>query len=189
MADTAEQALYKRELEDRSQDIWRVYNPLEIDFKFKYDSRWFTVKAKSTWDKEYYLCRQFFTKISEYIIGQMMIEKGQAMLDERKAKGMVEILNKYDENRQIWDNTPRTDNREILEKLRDEIILGIVEVYGGESAPEEETKMVIPSNESVVDQVFNAANKVLVNKANEEKPLIKPLKSVLEKELTVEDKK
>jgi hypothetical protein len=189
MADTAEQALYKRELEDRSQDIWRVYNPLEIDFKFKYDSRWFTVKAKSTWDKEYYLIRQFFSKISEYIIGQMMIEKGNAMLDERRAKGMVEILNKYDENRQIWDNTPRTDNREILEKLRDEIILGIVEVYGGESEPEDQAPQLKPSNDSVVDQVFNAANKVLVAKANESRPLIKPLKSVLEKELTVEDKK
>src|SRR6185369_2298774 len=97
-------ALFHQELQDRSQDIYRVYNPLTIDFKFMYGGRWFTVKAQSHKDMEKYLVDHFYHKISEYIIGQMAIDKGNKFIEERRAKGMVEFMNKYEENIAVWDN-------------------------------------------------------------------------------------
>src|SRR5258708_11201531 len=75
-------------------------------------------------------------KISKYIIGQMGMEKGEKMLKERQDKGMVEFLNKYDENKAVWDSVPKTNNKELLQDLASKILLGIVEEFGKGEEPD-----------------------------------------------------
>jgi hypothetical protein len=154
--DAKEEAIH-REFYARSRDIIRVYNPLDIDFRFKFDSVWYRVPTKGTKDFERYLAGKYFHDISQYIIGHMAWEAGSKMLEDREKKGLQPFLNKYDENRAIWDNTPKMDNKDLLNHIADEVLLGLVERFGSEVNPEEEREpqravdLVTPLTDQIVE--------------------------------------
>lgn len=147
------QQIVRREMERKSLDVIRVYNPLDESFRFMYDSRWFSVPSHGTKDIERFLARHYFHKISEYIIGQQILEKGDELIKKRESHGLPPFLNKYDENKAIWDNTPRLDNPELLEKIGDTVILGLVEEYGLD-LPEVTTEPDRQPSETVTDAIF-----------------------------------
>ena len=169
-----------QEIERRSKDIYRCYNPLDIDFKFKQDSVWFKIPAKGFKEWEAYLAGHYYKKISEYIIGQLISEQGEAMLEERRTKGLADFLNKYDENRAIWDNVPRMDNKELLQTVYDQTVVGLVEEYGMESSPVEEQVQNAPSDLTALEQIF-AANAKRRAAENTE-----PLRPIIKKKLAEE---
>jgi hypothetical protein len=166
-----------REFYNRSRDIIRVYNPLDVDFRFKFDSIWYKVPSHSQKDMERYLAGKFFHDISNNIINYMAYEAGSKMLKDREAKGLGPFLNKYDENRAIWDNTPTTGNKELLEHIASEVILGLVEEFGSEPGPMEATPKAQTSLVPLTDQIMNKAVKSPLKEVEDEvptKPIIGP---------------
>lgn len=148
--------LARRELERRKHDLILVYNPLETTFSFMYDRYWHRVPAKSTKVLERYLARQFFRKIAEYMIGQQIMLKGKELLDLRVKQLGQQILDKYEENVQIWDKTPKLNDPDLLAQIRKVVLVRVVEEYGMDIPQEEPREPEAPQNYSPVsDQIFD----------------------------------
>ena len=173
-----------REMYHRSRDILRVYNPLSTDFKFKYDSVWYKVPAGSTKDFERYLARKFFHDISAHMIGLIIQERGNRALEERRSKGLADLIDKYEENRAIWDKMPRMDNKQLLEEIGDQVILGLVEEFGAETEPDNDTARRDSPDPTDVQIVERFSQKSLARKGSE--PQVKPIKKALKKDLAKE---
>jgi hypothetical protein len=180
----------KREMEQRSHDVIRVHNPLTEDFRFMYDRVWWKVNAGADKDMERFLARKFFTDISQLIVGQMIAKKGEDMLDKRAREGKEQIYDKYIENKEIWDKMPRMDNKELLQKVMDDCILGVVERYGSDAGPEEEVVKAKDPTKTIMDEVIDEGfSKALQEKtAAPTKPIIEPIssKESIKKEATIE---
>ncbi len=154
----------RREMYRKSRDLIRVYNPLERSFRFMYDGFWHSVPANGTKDIERYLARHYFIKISEVIIGNEIIKRGEAMLKERSDKGFQPFLDKYEENKAIWDKTPKLNDPDLLRKIADLVILGLVEEYGMDVEDErsrENEKGYDPR--PLADQVLDSVEKKIVD--------------------------
>src|SRR5581483_4594364 len=122
-----------------SRDICAVKNPLDRDFRFKYDSIWWTVPAGAgvnspAWQKERYLCVRYCELMCQEIIGQMIAEKGDVALKELSKTNGNLLLDKYLENQQVWMKMPKPDDKTLNEKIWKDLWLGVVERYGEEVA-------------------------------------------------------
>lgn len=182
--------LKKREMARFAHDTIRIHNPLDIDFKFLHDGYVNIIKAHAYKDVERFKARLYFKKISQYIIGQMQTKKGEELLQKRKDRGLDEILDHYQENRQIWDKVPRLDNKELLEQIANEVIIGLVEEYGREEVLEEgERELPRPEQSNLEDIVFRGIAQKRVNKDTQpEKPIVKPLQKGTHEQDKSEDK-
>ena len=171
--------LKKREMARFAHDTIRIYNPLDIDFKFLHDGYVNIVKSKQSKDVERFKARLYFNKISQYIIGQMQVEKGQELLKKRQDRGLDELLDKYQENRQIWDKVPRMDNKELLAQIAQDVILGLVAEYGREEELAEGVReLPRPEQANLTDIVFRETTLKRIDSTTE-KPIVKPLQKGL----------
>lgn len=170
----------KRELARSSQDIIRVYNPLDTDFRFLYDGFPNTIKSKSYKDMERFKARLYIKKITQYIIGEMQQNIGDSLIQKRRKRGLDEILDKYQENVQIWNNTPRLDNSDLLKQIIGEVVVGLVEEYGKEEPlPEQRLEPRNPL-ENMQEQIFSGLTnkKIDLEKTKPDTPEVKPLKEI-----------
>lgn len=129
-------AANRREMERRSLDILRVYNPLDIRFNYMHDSRWHSVEPKSYKDITRALAAHYFKKIAQHIIGEQQLQKGEELLKLREKQFGKTFLDKYEENKEVWDRVPRLDDPDLLKQIYETVIIGVVEEYGME-VPEE----------------------------------------------------
>lgn len=126
----ADQEAVRREMYRKSKDVIRIYNPLDVDFKFKYNSYPYLIKSHQAMDVERYIARHYFKKIADYIIGQLKVLKGQELLKAHDARGQGGYLDKYIENKEVWDKTPNLHDPDLLKKVAQQTILGLVHEYG-----------------------------------------------------------
>ena len=182
--ESAEQIL--REMYRRSRDTIRIYNPLEVDFRFKWDGVWNKVPAKTEKDVERYLAEKYFHDISQYILGLMAMEQGTKMIEERRAKGMVEFMNKYDENKAVWDNVQKMNDNEKLKEVAEQVIIGLVEEFGAEMPPDNsevvQENSMVPTEVSILNSI---TERKMVRSPLQTKPVIKPLKKTLASEVSI----
>lgn len=165
-----------REMERKSKDIIRIYNPLDQRFKWFFDGFPHTIEPKSTKDVERYLARLYFDKMSQYIIGQMGLSQGTDMLADRAKKGLPDFLDKYEENRAIWDKVPKLNDPVLLKKLADELIVGLVEEYGLDIEAEPEKPLSKADMRTLQEQVFDSMDKkIATDMPPAERPIIKDL--------------
>lgn len=129
--------LARREMERFSLDTIRIFNPLDFTFRYKWDGRNFSVPAGGTTDVERYLANAYATKIIGYMIGQQQLVKGKELLQLRQQQMGKTFLDKYEENKEIWDRVPRLDDRQLIDELGETVILGLVEEFGMDDVPEE----------------------------------------------------
>ncbi|MBU6501172.1 MAG: hypothetical protein KGJ89_05395 [Patescibacteria group bacterium] len=177
--------LRQRELARKSQDIIRIYNPLYQDFRFLYDGYPNTVKARETKDVERYKAELYFKKISQYIIGLSQIEKGEALLKKRRDRGLDEILDKYQESKQIWDNTPKMNDPQLLEQIAKVVIIGLVEEYGKEEPLPGQREEPKPEMTNVDEIIFRKIADRKIEAAPE--PVAKPVTKTLDEMKKDED--
>lgn len=169
----ASMELVRREMQRKSLDTIRIYNPLDRPFRYMYDGFWHQVPAKGTKDEPRYLAMHFFKKISNELIGQQMIAKGEELLKLREKQLGKSFIDKYEENREIWDRTPRMDDPELLKKIAEIVIVGVVEEYGME-LPEETAQPTKPVDlRSIHDQIFSSVDIKRVPQ-EEPTPVIQP---------------
>lgn len=168
----------RRELERKSHDVWRVYNPLDTSvnapqvgrnnsyvdhgyFVFYYDGYPNRVAPKMTKDMEFFRVRKYFEAISAFMIGQLQQIKGTEMLEKHAKQGQGDYLDKYVENVNVWDKVPRLDDENLLKQIRDEVIIGLVEEYGMDLAPPSSAPMERTDTRSLHDQILSAFSKKL----------------------------
>lgn len=137
----ANNEIVRRELERRSLDTIRVYNPLDTVFRYKYDSRNFSVPAKGTADVERYLAEAYAQKIIEHMIGRDQLVKGNELLALRQKQLGKTFLDKYEENKEVWDRVPKLNDRELIDTYGEMVVLGLVEEYGMEEVPDQQAPL------------------------------------------------
>ena len=148
----------KRELERKSHDNIRIYNPMEHSFRYMYDRYWHTVPAKSYKDVQRYLAIHYFKKICDYMIGQQILAKGEELKKLRERQLGKQYLDKYEENTQVWDRVPRLNDPELIEQIKGIVIVGLVEEYGMEE-PEPDLREPIapidfrPMHEQIMGEI------------------------------------
>lgn len=174
----AQMELNRREMYRKSLDTIRIYNPLDHTFRYMYDGFWHQVPAGGTKDEPRYLARHYFKKIAEYMIGQQILKDGEELLKLREKQLGKAFLDKYEENKEVWDKTPRLDDEKLLKEIRDVVILGVVEEYGldlPEEVPAERRANLDfkPLNDQIFDEVdrpvFDEVEKEVVDTPVEEK--------------------
>lgn len=156
----ASMELTRQEMKRKSLDTIRIYNPLERPFRYMYDGFWHRVDAKSTKDEPRYLAQHFFKNIANVLIGEQMIAKGEELKELREKQFGKSYLNKYEENVEVWNKTPRLDDPDLLIKVRDLVILGVVEEFGMELPDTPAGPSARPPDlRSVHDQIFASIDK------------------------------
>lgn len=128
----ADMQIVRRELERRSKDIIRVHNPLDTPFRFKYDSFPHVIPAKGDKDMERYLAEQYRKKIIEHMIGQEQLKQGKELLELREKQLGKTFLDKYEENKEVWDRVPRQNDAQLIEAYTEIVVVGLVAEYGME---------------------------------------------------------
>lgn len=147
-------AANRREMERRSLDIVRIYNPLETRFNYMHDSRYHSVDGKSTKDVTRFLAAHYFKKIAERIIGDQQLKTGAELLALREKQFGRTFLDKYEENKEVWDRTPKLNDPELLKEIYNTVILGLVEEYGMEIPEETHAVSTVIDFRSPQDQMF-----------------------------------
>lgn len=165
-----------------SMDTIRIYNPLEFDFKFLWDGYWNTVKAKSYKDVERYKAMHYFKKISQFLIGERQIQLGTELLHKREKRGQDKLLDKYFENREIWDKTPKLNDEALLSEIAQDVLIGLVEEYGKDLPPEQVNRVSPkPEMSNINEQVFKRFTNTRLDPATApEAPVVKPLAKIKE---------
>lgn len=153
------QELVRREMYRKSRDIVRVFNPLPIPFRFMWDSYWHTVPSESTKDMERYLANHYFRKISQHMIGEMQRTFGEDLLSKKKKTSQPTYLDKYIENREVWDKAPRLDNRELLDQIAKAVIVGLVEEYGMELPEQTPSTLRTADQRDIYEQILGGVEK------------------------------
>ena len=155
--------LTRREMQRKSLDTIRVFNPLDHKFKFMYDSYWFYVDAKKYKDFPRYLAIHYFKKISEFMIGQQALKEGDELLKMREQQFGKSFIDKYVENKEVWDKVPKLNDPDLLKVIRDQVIKGVVTEYAMD-LPEENPALATkpPDMRSLHEQLFEGINKKVV---------------------------
>lgn len=154
--------LVRRERERRSLDTIRIFNPLDFPFKYQWDSRPFTVRAKSTDEVERYRAEAYAKKIITYMIGQQALVKGKELLELRQQQFGRSFLDKYEENKEVWDRVPRLDDQHLIQELGEVVVLGMVREYGVEEAPDRDTQP-IEKQETPYDSLFKRMDRKILD--------------------------
>lgn len=157
----ADMEIVRREMERFSKDTIRIYNPLDFIFKYKWDSRNFSVPSKGTRDVERYLANAYAKKIIEYMIGQQQLAKGKELKELREKQLGKTFLDKYEENREVWDRVPKLDDQDLIKELGQTVIIGLVEEYGME--PLDEFQAPVERQETAYDSLRNLMNTKIVD--------------------------
>lgn len=167
MADSFEQAaqlenkmeVSRREMQRRSLDTLRILNPLDYPFRYQWDGFWHSVPAHGTKDVERYLANHYFKKISATIIGLQAQAFGDQLLKLREKQFGKSFIDKYEENKEVWDRAPRIDDPDLLKQILDTVIVGLVEEYGMDLPIEGAPDVPKVDMRSLHDQIFSKADK------------------------------
>lgn len=172
-----------RELARRSHDIIRVYNPLDHTFSFMYDRYWHRIPAKSEKDLERYLAKHFFKKICDKMIGDQIMLKGEELKALREKQLGTQFLDKYEENIMIWDKVPKLDDPDMIEQIKQVVILGVVEEYGMDEPDELEPQIIDKPIDytPLHEQIFSTVDKKIIsNETTTQTPTqVKPIEEIL----------
>ncbi len=164
--------LAKRELARRALDTIRIYNPLDHTFAFMYDRYWHRIPAKSYKDLDRYLAMHFFKKICDFMIGEQIMAKGEELKKIRERQMGHVYTDKYEENVQIWDRTPKLNDPELIEKIKQVVLVGVVEEYGMDE-PEPDTR--VPDEpldyRPMHEKIFSSIDKISAPSSTPEPPV------------------
>lgn len=168
--------LAKRELARRALDTIRVYNPLDHTFAFMYDRYWHRIPAKSYKDLDRFLAIHFFKKICDFMIGQQIMTKGEELKALREKQLGKQYTDKYEENLQIWDRTPKLNDPELIEQIKAVVLVGVVEEYGAdEPEPEQRIPDAPLDYRPMHERIFDSIDNKIVSTETPSVPLNRPI--------------
>lgn len=187
-----QEALLK-EMERLSRDTIMVYNPTDRDYRVEWAGFFHIVPSRNKnmgfgngkRELERFLARKYVVGMKDQLINAMAEQKGSEMIAKRKTEGKPDFLDKYFENREIWDKVPRTDDPKMMEAIFDEIWLGMVRPYGvDEPAEDQERGDGRIDSRTVEERLLEKMNRTYIpTEEPEETPIVKPIvKPIVNKE-------
>lgn len=137
---TKEAEAVHRELRNRSNDIFKVYNPLSTPFKIKWEGTVFTVPAKGVdsgfgrgcLDVFRYLRDHYLVHMTDHILTMRLDEAVKAENDRRVKAGMS-AMNNYEE-RPAFETKYATNNPDMRSEVIKILDKGMVQKYGDNDA-------------------------------------------------------
>jgi len=166
----AQMELTRREMARYSRDLIRVYNPLDVPFRFTWDSYPQVIPAKGHKDIERYLAREYLHKMSEKLIGEQMLKAGEELKALREKQLGKTFLDKYEENKEVWDRVPRLNDEKLIAEHAKVLIVGLVEEYGMEDVIEQE--QIVEKKDSPYDEAYKRMDrKILDDDIIDERPV------------------
>lgn len=176
--------LAKRELTRRALDTIRIYNPLDHTFSFMYDRYWHRIAPHAYKDVDRYLAIHFFKKICDFMIGQQITLKGEELKALREKQMGKQFLDKYEENVQIWDRQPKLNDPDLIEQIKNVVLIKVVEEYGMDE-PEEELQVADkpmdfrPLHEQIFNSIDTMPQREEVAKQYTPASAVKPIEEIL----------
>lgn len=159
----ADMELVRREMARKSRDLIRVYNPTDKPFRFTWDSYPIIIAARGTKDIERYLAEVYLRKMSQLLIGEQILQKGEELKALREQQMGKTFLDKFEENKEIWDRVPKLNDEQLIAEHASILIQGLVEEYGMEDIPEYNDKKV-----EKLDTPYDTSYKLMDRKIMEE---------------------
>ena len=136
-----------REMERISLDWVMIQNPTDEDFYIEWAAKdgrpWkYLVPNKNKdigWGKgklevQRYLAIWYCKHMKDKILNERGLVEGEKLLALRREKGQPE-LTKYEEQKTIWDKSPRTNSEKELAALYPILFLGITREFGMDYSP------------------------------------------------------
>lgn len=117
---------------DFARDTIRVTNPLDTEFRWQYDSKWFAMQPGQTKDEARYWTDHYAKTLADYILGQTIDKKAEEVLAKQAQSNSDILYDKYIESMRVWMRIPRKDDHTLLEKVMGSIVLGCVKKYGSD---------------------------------------------------------
>jgi hypothetical protein len=185
---TEEEALHL-EMERISLDWVMIQNPTDEDFYIE----WYNVKG-TPWkylvpakgkdigygegkrEVQRYLAVWYCKHMAEKIInekGQKMWEK---MMQERQEKGQPS-LNEFEQQKAIWEKTPRTNSDQELANLYPNLFLGVTREFGMDYQPDQPYQV---QDKSVQEAVMEKLKDKKYNDTNSAVKKVEPIKKAVE---------
>lgn len=129
---------FLREMERKSLDIFMVYNPTDKDYFLEWDKRYHRIPARDKdmgfgpgkMELERYLTEKYAREMKNYLINEMAKKQGEDLIAKRKAEGKPDFLDKFEENKEVWDKVYKTNNPKLIEEVYGDVVLGLVREYG-----------------------------------------------------------
>lgn len=121
---------WHQEQKRKANDIIRVYNPTEKDYYVSWEQTRHRIPAKSTADVVRYIARTYVRDMTTYLINELGNEKGRELLKKLSKEQPNVLLDKYLENKEVWDKTPRTDDPSLMKHYYDILWVGVVKEFG-----------------------------------------------------------
>jgi len=176
----------RQELYRKSQDIIRVYNPLEHEFRYKYEGYVHKIGPNETKDIRRFLAAHYLKKISEYILGQEMLVRGNELKEKRERDSGHKFTDKYVENKEVWDQAGKLDDSDRKEEIAKIVVLGLVEEYGME-VPEDMPMDVTPIDyRPLENRIMDSFNTPISKDVPFTTTKVKPLNKVSASEVSSE---
>src|ERR1700722_1219048 len=147
-----EMSLVRREMERKSKDLIRVYNPTDYPFRFTWDSYPIVIPAKGHKDIERYLAEVYLRKMSQKLIGEDQLLKGKELLDKRMKDFGTGFQDKYIENQEVWNRVPKINDEKLIDEYAKILVVGLVEEYGIEDVVDRERE--IEKKETPYDNAY-----------------------------------
>lgn len=144
---SSEDEALHREMERVSLDWCMIYNPTSEDFYIEWAAKdgrpWrYLVPNKNKdigWgagklEVQRYLAIWYCKHMKDKIVNDKGVAEGNKLLAERRAKGQPD-LTKFEEQKAIWEKTPRTTSNQELTNLYPILFLGVSREFGMDYTP------------------------------------------------------
>ncbi len=183
-------------------DWCMVYNPTSEDFYIEWLNTqgrpWkYLVPSKNKdigfgkgqYETQRYLAIWYCTHMKDKIINDKILKEGYDKLKEREEKGLPQ-LTKFEEQKAIWDKTPRTNSNKELAALYPILWLGVTREFGMDYTPSEGPQNIDQTTpeEKVLDSMKNkkytstTSQDIPQSKIKEKLPSIDELESLIKGE-------
>ena len=158
-----DQSLVHREMARRSQDVHRVKNPRNEDYKLAWDSFVDTIPANSASDLPTYKVDKYLREMSALIIRERIQEEVDRENKRRRDRGEKEMEKWTGEAQHVLESKVATElnNPENLMKLYQELYVGLVKEYGIEKVQKEVSEVVPTTHEQIMGKLLGSRPRVV----------------------------
>src|SRR3989304_5306356 len=156
-------SLIHREMQRRSQDIYRVRNPRSEDYKLVWDSFVETIPAGGTYALETYKMEKYLREMTALIIRERTQAEGDKENERRRSRGEKEMEKWTGEAQHVLEGKVSTElnSPESIAKIYKELYVGIVKEYGVERVERGSHEAVPSTHEQIMGQLLGTAPRVV----------------------------
>lgn len=155
-----EQSLVHREMARRSQDIHRVKNPTDTDFKLIWDGYVEIIPANGTADLETFKVDKYLREMTDLILIDRQNEAVKEQNEVRAKRGENEMEKWLGEAQHVFEGKFATikgvGNPEVRMKIYKELYIGLVKEYGVERYQKEKVEATPSTHEQLMNKILGS---------------------------------